>query len=100
MALTTCWRNSGKRSQVFSLRMKFSKSQNIVLASGNRGKIKEIQAILEHHPVVPQDQFQVQEVEETGTTFVENAISVLQHVRQTQLIFHKNRKKFQYRLNP
>lgn len=46
----------------------------IVLASGNPGKIREIQAILTEHPIVPQSAFNVVDVEETGTTFVENAI--------------------------
>jgi len=54
--------------------MTFSSNQKIVLASGNQGKIKEIQAILKGHPIVPQSQFDVEEAEETGTTFVENAI--------------------------
>jgi XTP/dITP diphosphohydrolase len=46
----------------------------IVLASGNAGKIREIQAILADHPIVPQSAFNVVDVEETGATFVENAI--------------------------
>ena len=54
--------------------MTFSSSQQIVLASGNLGKIKEIQAILVGHPIVPQSAFNVAEAEETGSTFVENAI--------------------------
>ncbi len=54
--------------------MTFSSSQQIVLASGNLGKIKEIQAILATHRIVPQSVFNVQEAEETGLTFVENAI--------------------------
>lgn len=54
--------------------MTISESQQIVLASGNPGKIKEIQAILQSHPIVPQSQFKVEEAEETGSTFVENAI--------------------------
>ena len=54
--------------------MTFSTSQHIVLASGNLGKIKEIQAILTGHPIVPQSLFNVAEADETGTTFVENAI--------------------------
>lgn len=48
--------------------------QKIVLASNNTGKICEIQAILKHHPIVPQSEFNVPDIEETGTTFVENAI--------------------------
>ena len=54
--------------------MPFSKHQKIVLASGNKGKIKEIQAILKDHPIIPQSEFNVEEAEETGSTFVENAI--------------------------
>jgi XTP/dITP diphosphohydrolase len=54
--------------------MTFSSLQKIVLASGNAGKIKEIQAMLTGHPIVPQSLFGVAEADETGTTFVENAI--------------------------
>jgi len=54
--------------------MTFSTFQKIVLASGNPGKIREIQAILSDHPIVPQSAFDVVDAEETGTTFVENAL--------------------------
>lgn len=54
--------------------MTISSSQQIVLASGNAGKIKEIQEILAGHPIVAQSAFNVAEAEETGSTFVENAI--------------------------
>jgi XTP/dITP diphosphohydrolase len=54
--------------------MSILSSQQIVLASGNLGKIKEIQAILAGHPIVAQSAFKVIEAEETGSTFVENAI--------------------------
>lgn len=54
--------------------MLFSKNQKIVLASNNGGKIREIQAILKDHPIIPQSEFDVIEAEETGATFVENAI--------------------------
>jgi len=48
----------------------------IVLASNNPGKVREFNALLagHHTEVVPQSQFQVPDVEETGLTFVENAI--------------------------
>ncbi len=46
----------------------------MVLASGNLGKIREIQAILQNDKILPQSQFNVAEPEETGSTFVENAI--------------------------
>ncbi|MDH5544654.1 MAG: RdgB/HAM1 family non-canonical purine NTP pyrophosphatase [Gammaproteobacteria bacterium] len=50
--------------------------QRIVLASGNRGKVREIQAILanRHIEVVPQSDFNVPEAEENGLSFVENAL--------------------------
>jgi len=54
--------------------MTFSGNQKIVLASGNQGKIKEIQTILDGHPIVPQSQYNIEEAEEAGSTFVENAI--------------------------
>ncbi len=54
--------------------MIFSTQQKIVLASSNPGKIREIQAILADHPIVPQSAFDVVDAEETGATFVENAI--------------------------
>lgn len=47
---------------------------SIVLASGNLGKIREIQAILQNDNILPQSQFNVVEPAETGSTFVENAI--------------------------
>lgn len=54
--------------------MTFTNNQKIVLASGNPGKIKEIQSILNKQSIVPQSQFNIKEAEETGSTFVENAI--------------------------
>ncbi|MDF1584323.1 MAG: RdgB/HAM1 family non-canonical purine NTP pyrophosphatase [Methyloprofundus sp.] len=54
--------------------MLFPNSQKIVLASGNKGKIKEIQALLNDYTIVTQQEFNIEEAEETGGTFVENAI--------------------------
>lgn len=50
--------------------------KKLVLASGNRKKIAELQDILGGFgiEVVPQSAFDVPEAEETGLTFVENAI--------------------------
>lgn len=49
---------------------------NIVLATNNKNKVKEINEILKNLQltVLPQGNFNVKEAEETGTTFVENAI--------------------------
>jgi XTP/dITP diphosphohydrolase len=48
----------------------------VVLASSNPGKVREFNELLAGHQieVVPQSQFGVQDAEETGLTFVENAI--------------------------
>ncbi|WP_029646721.1 RdgB/HAM1 family non-canonical purine NTP pyrophosphatase [Methylomicrobium lacus] len=59
--------------------LKITTHQKIVLASGNPGKIREIQALLAEHPIVPQSDFAIGDVEETGTTFVENAIIKARH---------------------
>ncbi|MAT65902.1 MAG: non-canonical purine NTP pyrophosphatase [Gammaproteobacteria bacterium] len=50
--------------------------KRVVLASGNPGKVREINALLEGLgiEVLPQSEFGVPEAEETGLTFVENAI--------------------------
>ncbi|WDD97918.1 XTP/dITP diphosphatase [Thalassomonas actiniarum] len=53
----------------------------IVLATGNKGKVKELSELLaaEQITIVPQSDFQVPDVPETGTTFVENAIIKARH---------------------
>ncbi|KAF3980714.1 MAG: non-canonical purine NTP pyrophosphatase, partial [Methylococcales symbiont of Iophon sp. n. MRB-2018] len=54
--------------------MTFLANKKIVLASGNQGKIREIQTILKNQNIIPQSQFKIEEAEETGASFVENAI--------------------------
>jgi XTP/dITP diphosphohydrolase len=56
-------------------------SQRIVLASNNPGKIREIQALLEGRPleILPQSEFVGFEAEESGLTFIENAIIKARH---------------------
>lgn len=53
----------------------------LVLATGNLGKVKELSDMLSslNIEVVPQSEFNVSEVAETGTTFVENAIIKARH---------------------
>ncbi len=55
-----------------------------VLASGNKGKLKEFSEIFSQYgvEVLPQSQFNVEEVPETGTTFVENAIIKARHAAE------------------
>ena len=55
--------------------------KRLVLASGNSGKLHELSAILDDlgYELHPQSEFNVSEVAETGTTFVENAIIKARH---------------------
>lgn len=55
--------------------------QKIVLASGNAGKLKELQAMLSALPVsvVAQSTLNIDDAEETGLTFIENAIIKARH---------------------
>ncbi|HIP76429.1 MAG TPA: XTP/dITP diphosphatase [Psychromonas hadalis] len=59
-------------------------SKQWVLATGNLGKVKEMSALLNTFSieVLPQSHFNVSEVPETGTTFVENAIIKARHAAQ------------------
>ncbi|AKH20719.1 XTP/dITP diphosphatase [Sedimenticola thiotaurini] len=52
------------------------RGEKVVLASSNAGKVREINQLLSQQEiqVVPQSQFDTPEAEETGLTFVENAI--------------------------
>lgn len=52
-----------------------------VLATGNKGKVKEMSQLLNSFSieVLPQSHFDIAEVAETGTTFVENAIIKARH---------------------
>ncbi len=51
-------------------------TQRIVLASNNAGKVREFNQLLAGSglEVIPQSEFQIEEIEETGLTFVENAL--------------------------
>ncbi|NRA60702.1 MAG: XTP/dITP diphosphatase [Psychrobium sp.] len=53
----------------------------IVLATGNKGKVKELAGMLAplNIDVVAQSEFNVPDVPETGTTFIENAIIKARH---------------------
>ncbi len=53
----------------------------MVLASSNQGKLKEFQQIFKQAGVhvVPQSQFRIEDADETGLSFVENAIIKARH---------------------
>ena len=55
--------------------------QRIVLATGNPGKVREINQLLAGFAmeIIPQSEFAVTDVAETGETFVENAIIKARH---------------------
>ena len=63
---------------------KLNNKQSIVLASGNTGKLREIQAVLADLPyeLHPQSDYAVSDVEETGLSFVENALIKARHAAQ------------------
>ncbi|GAM58054.1 nucleoside 5-triphosphatase rdgB [Vibrio ishigakensis] len=58
-----------------------SASQKLVLATGNQGKVREMASLLADFgfDVRAQNEFNVSEVAETGTTFIENAIIKARH---------------------
>jgi XTP/dITP diphosphohydrolase len=53
----------------------------VVLASNNAGKVREFNQLFKafNIEVVPQQEFNIEEVEETGLTFVENALLKARH---------------------
>lgn len=55
--------------------------KTLVLASGNAGKLEELRAMLAHLPlrIVAQGELGVEDVPETGLTFVENALIKARH---------------------
>lgn len=56
-------------------------SRRVVLASNNPGKVREIGQLLadQEIEVLPQSEFDIPEAEETGLTFIENAILKARH---------------------
>ncbi len=58
--------------------------QTLVLASGNAGKLREFKSLLSGigFDIKPQSEFGVSNAEETGLTFVENAIIKARHACQ------------------
>jgi XTP/dITP diphosphohydrolase len=56
-------------------------SKKVVLASGNKGKLKELQSRLGEldFDVLPQSQFNIPDADETGLSFIENAILKARH---------------------
>lgn len=53
----------------------------VVLASSNKGKIREFQEIFADLPIelIPQTELNIPDIEETGLTFVENAVLKARH---------------------
>ncbi len=59
-------------------------NNTVVFASNNAGKIKELQTLLQHFniKIIPQAALNVNEVPETASTFVENALIKARHACQ------------------
>ncbi|MBU3004149.1 XTP/dITP diphosphatase [Paraglaciecola arctica] len=62
----------------------YNNIKKVVLATGNQGKVKELARMLTDLAieVVPQSEFAVSDVAETGTTFIENAIIKARHAAE------------------
>ena len=56
-------------------------ADRVVLASSNKGKLRELEKILHQQNIdlLPQSEFGVTDAEETGLSFVENAIIKARH---------------------
>lgn len=56
----------------------------VILATGNPGKLREYRSLLRGLPleVVPQSQYDVAQLEETGQTFIENALLKARHAAE------------------
>ncbi|KKO45696.1 nucleoside-triphosphate diphosphatase [Arsukibacterium ikkense] len=59
--------------------------QKLVLASSNQGKVAELSALLApyRYQIIPQQQLGVSDADETGLTFIENAILKARHAALT-----------------
>ena len=65
--------------------MSFKTSRTLVIASGNAGKIREFGRLLANLPITVESQPDGLEVDETGTTFAENArLKAITVAKQTQ----------------
>ena len=60
-------------------------ARRLVLASGNAGKLAELRALLggDGFELVPQSELGVDDIDETGLTFVENALLKARHAART-----------------
>ncbi|KTD27160.1 RdgB/HAM1 family non-canonical purine NTP pyrophosphatase [Legionella maceachernii] len=56
--------------------------KEIILATSNKGKIAELEAILSPWHCIPQTSLGIKDAEETGLSFVENAIIKARHASQ------------------
>jgi XTP/dITP diphosphohydrolase len=68
-----------------SRELPLDKLENIVLASNNTGKIREFTTLLSpfHIQLIPQSELSVTEIEETGLSFVENALLKARHAAKS-----------------
>lgn len=55
---------------------------SFILASNNSGKLREFQTLLPTYSIRPQSDFNIPSVEETGLSFVENALLKARHAAQ------------------
>ena len=65
--------------------------QQIVVATGNQGKLREIAAALTDFPYIlsPQSDFALSEAVEDGHSFVENALIKARHANDVSRLFSR-----------
>ncbi|PTQ91422.1 RdgB/HAM1 family non-canonical purine NTP pyrophosphatase [Agitococcus lubricus] len=58
--------------------------QKLVIATGNQGKLQELQTLLQDYPfeLISQKSLSISDADETGLTFVENALIKARHAAQ------------------
>ena len=52
---------------------------SIILATSNAGKIKELRVLLSSQTCIPQSELNISDADETGSTFIENALLKARH---------------------
>ncbi len=72
---------SSFRAKLWPAKQVVDEVKQIVIASNNEGKLREIRAMFSAIPLrlTPQSEFAISEAEETGLSFVENAIIKARH---------------------
>ncbi|HVT62243.1 MAG TPA: RdgB/HAM1 family non-canonical purine NTP pyrophosphatase [Legionellaceae bacterium] len=67
---------------LFTAEARSLQRSGLILATHSAGKIRELTALLAPIPCIPQEQLHISSIEETGLSFIENAIIKARHASQ------------------